>query len=139
MMNKLEASKLLLRLVLGFSFLLHGIAKFQGGIGNTAGWFDSIGIPGAFAYAVAVIEVAGGIALIVGLGTRAVSILLGILMLGAIFTAKLSAGFMGNGTGAGYELDIAFLAIAIFLALNGSKMFALDGVLSKAQPKDQVA
>lgn len=139
MMNKLEASKLVLRLVLGISFLLHGIAKFQGGIANTAGWFDSIGIPGVIAYAVAVIEVAGGIALIVGLGTRAVSILLGILMLGAIFTAKLPAGFLGNGTGAGYELDIAFLAIAIFLAVNGSKMFALDGVLSKTQQKGQVA
>lgn len=139
MMNKLEASKLVLRLVLGISFLLHGIAKFQGGIANTAGWFDSIGIPGVIAYAVAVIEVAGGIALIVGLGTRVVSIILGILMLGAIFTAKLPAGFLGNGTGAGYELDIAFLAIAIFLAVNGSKMFALDGVLSKTQQKDQVA
>ncbi|MFD1862907.1 DoxX family protein [Planococcus chinensis] len=139
MMNKLEASKLVLRLVLGISFLLHGIAKFQGGIANTAGWFDSIGIPGVIAYAVAVIEVAGGISLIVGLGTRAVSILLGILMLGAIFTAKLPAGFLGNGTGAGYELDIAFLAIAIFLAVNGSKMFALDGVLSKTQQKGQVA
>jgi uncharacterized membrane protein YphA (DoxX/SURF4 family) len=139
MMNKLETSKLLLRLVLGISFLLHGIAKFQGGIGNTAGWFDSIGIPGALAYAVAIIEVAGGIALIIGLGTRIVSIVLGILMIGAIFTAKLPGGFLGNGTGAGYELDVAFLAIAIFLAMNGSKMLALDGVLAKTQHKNQVA
>jgi uncharacterized membrane protein YphA (DoxX/SURF4 family) len=139
MMNKLETSKLVLRLVLGISFLLHGIAKFQGGIGNTAGWFDSIGIPGALAYAVAIIEVAGGIALIIGLGTRIVSIVLGILMIGAIFTAKLPGGFLGNGTGAGYELDVAFLAIAIFLAMNGSKMLALDGVLAKTQHKNQVA
>ncbi|MEH7123402.1 hypothetical protein V7127_09095 [Bacillus sp. JJ1773] len=30
---------------------------------------------------------------------------------------------------AGYELDLAFLAMAVFLAINGSKMFALDQLM----------
>lgn len=137
MSNKVEASTLLLRIVLGVSFFIHGLVKFQGGIGNTAGWFDSIGIPGFMAYAVALIEMVGGFALIIGLGTRIVSALLAIVMIGAIFTAKLPAGFLGDGTSAGYELDVAFLAIAIFLAVNGSRMLAVDSVLSKAQQNKQ--
>ncbi|WP_223635614.1 DoxX family protein [Planococcus sp. 4-30] len=137
MTNKVEASTLLLRVVLGISFFIHGLVKFQGGIGNTVGWFDSIGIPGSLAYAVAIIEMVGGFALIIGFGTRIVSILLAIVMLGAIFTAKLSAGFLGDGTGAGYELDIAFLAIAIFLAVNGSRMLALDTKLVEAKQTNQ--
>lgn len=137
MTNKVEASTVLLRVVLGVSFFIHGLVKFQGGIGNTAGWFDSIGIPGSLAYAVALIEMIGGFALIIGLGTRIVSALLAVVMLGAIFTAKLPAGFLGDGVGAGYELDIAFMAIAVFLAVNGSRMLAVDGIISKTKQHKQ--
>jgi putative oxidoreductase len=131
MTNKFEASTLMLRVVLGVSFFIHGLAKFQGGIENIVGWFDSIGLPGALAYMVASIELVGGIALVIGLGTRYISILLSFLMVGAIFKAKLALGFLGNGQMAGYELDLAFLAIATFLAINGSKMFALDQMVFK--------
>lgn len=129
MTNKFEASTLMLRVILGISFFIHGLAKFQGGIENIVGWFDSIGLPGALAYAVAFIELVGGIALVIGLGTKLVSILLSLLMVGAIFKVKLALGFLGNGQMAGYELDLAFLAMAVFLAINGSKMFALDRLM----------
>ena len=42
-MNKIEVSTFLLRIVLGISFFVHGFVKFQGGIGNIVGWFESIG------------------------------------------------------------------------------------------------
>lgn len=129
MNNKLEASKLMLRVILGISFFVHGLVKFQGGIENTVGWFDSIGIPGVLAYVVAIIEMVGGFALIIGLGTRIVAALISLVMIGAIFTAKLSVGFLGDGQTAGYELDLAFLAIALFLAINGSKMLAVDQLI----------
>lgn len=128
---KYEGSSLLLRLILGITFFLHGLAKFQGGIGNIAGWFDSIGLPGFLAYAVAIIELAGGIAMMLGLGTRIVAVLFAIVMLGAIFTVKLSAGFMGNGQAAGYELDLLLLAMSIHFAVNGSRLWSVDSVLSK--------
>jgi putative oxidoreductase len=31
---------------------------------------------------------------------------------------------------AGYELDLAFLAIAIYLVINGSKLFSLSKLIS---------
>lgn len=125
-MSKLGLSTLLLRIVLGISFFVHGLVKFQGGIENTVGWFESIGIPGFFAYAVGVVELVGGIALVLGLGTRVVSALLALIMVGAILKVKLAIGFLGTAEMAGYELDLAFLVIAIFLAVNGSKLWAVD-------------
>lgn len=104
-MNKNDAGQVFLRVILGLTFFIHGVSKFQGGIGNTAGFFDSLGIPGFMAYIVAGIELIGGLAVILGLGTRIVSVLFAVIMAGAIFTAKLPAGFLGNGQAAGYELD----------------------------------
>ena len=72
MKNKFEVSTLILRVVLGISFFIHGLSKFQGGIENIVGWFDSIGLPGGLAYVVAVIELVGGVALVLGLGSRVV-------------------------------------------------------------------
>ena len=132
-MKKIEVSTFILRLVLGATFFIHGLVKFQGGIENIVGWFDSIGLPGVLAYGVAVVEMVGGLALIIGLGSRIVSGLFVILMLGATVKVKLAGGFLGNGQGAGWELDLALLAMALFIAINDSKMFALDKVFFKGQ------
>ena len=70
--------------------------KFQGGIGNTAGWFESIGIPGFLAYVVGTIELVGNIALILGLGTRIVSALLAVVMIGAILKVETRHRFLRN-------------------------------------------
>ena len=133
MIKKYEVGTLILRVMLGLSFFIHGLVKFQGGIENIVGWFESIGLPGFLAYGVGVVELVGGLLLIVGLGSRVVSALLGVLMIGAILKAKLAGGFLGNGQGAGYELDLAFLAMAVFIAINGSKMFSLDQMIFKGQ------
>jgi uncharacterized membrane protein YphA (DoxX/SURF4 family) len=133
MNSKFAWSTVILRVVLGITFFIHGLVKFQGGIENTVGWFDSIGIPGFFAYIVASLELVGGLLLVVGFGTRIVSALFVLLMLGATFKAKLALGFLGNGQMAGYELDIALMAIALFLAVNGSNMLSLDQAVFKGQ------
>lgn len=83
------------------------------------------------AYIVALIETVGGIAMILGLGTRVVSILFAIVLLGAILPVKLAAGFIGNGQMAGFELDLLLLAISIFLAINGSKKYSIDSAFFK--------
>lgn len=133
MSNKFDASTLILRVMLGITFFVHGFDKFQGGIENIVGWFDSIGLPGFLAYGVASVEMIGGAALVLGLGSRIVSALLALLMIGATVKVKLAGGFLGNGQMSGYELDLALLAMAVFIAINGSKMFALDQIIFKGQ------
>ncbi|BCG59103.1 DoxX family protein [Paenibacillus sp. URB8-2] len=120
---------ILMRVVLGGLFLAHGISKLQMGLGNVAGWFESIGVPGFLAYVVAAVELIGGVMLILGLFTRYVSVVLIAVLVGAVFTAKLSAGLLGNGQSAGYELDLAFILIALYLAVAGRTGLSLDSAL----------
>lgn len=129
MSTRFEWSALVLRVIAGLTFLIHGIDKFQMGLGNVAGFFGSLGLPAFIAYFVAFLELLGGIALILGLGTRVFSAVLVIVMVGAIVTAKLSVGFLSGQAGAGYELDLALLAMTLALAISGSSKYSLDGVL----------
>ncbi|MEW9673863.1 DoxX family protein [Ammoniphilus sp. 3BR4] len=138
-MSNHQIGALILRVVLGISFFAHGWVKFQGGIGNIVGWFESIGLPGFLAYVVATIEVVGGLALILGLATRWISALLAILMIGATLKVKLAVGFLGNGQMAGWELDLAFLAMAVYLALNGSYALSLDRTLGLSKREETAA
>jgi putative oxidoreductase len=136
MLKKFEVSILIIRVMLGITFFVHGLVKFQGGIGNIVGWFDSIGLPGFLAYGVASVEMIGGAALVIGLGTRIVSALLALLMIGATIKVKLAIGFLGNGQMAGYELDLALLAMAVVIAINGSKLLTVDQIIFKGQRED---
>jgi putative oxidoreductase len=133
MIKNNEAGATILRVVLGATFLIHGAAKFQGGIENTVGFFDSLGLPGFTAYLVALIELVGGLAMVLGVGTRIISILFAIVLTVAIVKVKLAGGFLGNGQMAGYELDLALLAISIYLAMTNKSLFALDNVLFQSK------
>jgi putative oxidoreductase len=133
MINKHEAAATLLRVVLGVTFLIHGAAKFQGGIENTVGFFESLGLPGFTAYVVALIELVGGLAMVLGVGTRIISVLFAIVLAVAIVKVKLAGGFLGNGQMAGYELDFALLAVSIFLAITNKSLFALDNVIFQSK------
>lgn len=122
----------IMRVVLGILFLAHGISKFQMGLGNVAGWFDSVGVPGSLAYIVGPLELVGGILLIVGLFTRYVSALFVLMLLGAIVTVKLSAGLLGSGGGAGYELDLAFMLVALYLSVAKPAPLSVDRMFAKS-------
>jgi uncharacterized membrane protein YphA (DoxX/SURF4 family) len=120
-----------MRVVLGILFIAHGIDKFQTGLGNVAGWFDSVGVPGALAYVIGPLELIGGMLLIVGLFTRYVSALFIIMLLGAILTLKLSAGLLGSGETAGYELDVAYMLVALYLSVAKPTSLSVDRIFAK--------
>lgn len=132
-MNNNNVGTVILRVILGLTFFIHGLSKFQGGIENVVGYFESLGIFGFAAYIVAFIELIGGIMMILGIGTRIISVLFAFTMLGAIFTAKLPGGFLGNGQTAGYELDLALLAISIFLAITNNSPFSLGNIIFRSK------
>ncbi|WP_051910353.1 DoxX family protein [Lysinibacillus sp. BF-4] len=107
-MSEKNIGLLIARILLGVIFFLHGLAKFQGGISGTAEFFGSIGLPGALAYIVAIIELVGGILIILGLFTKVISLLFIVVMLGAIGTVKLEAGFLD-----GFELELTLISLSI--------------------------
>ncbi|CEA05910.1 Putative oxidoreductase CatD [Metalysinibacillus saudimassiliensis] len=107
-MSEKNIGLLIARILLGVTFFLHGFAKFQGGISGTAEFFGSVGLSGALAYIVAIIELVGGILMILGLFTKVISLLFIVVMLGAIGTVKLEAGFLD-----GFELELTLIALSI--------------------------
>jgi putative oxidoreductase len=136
MMKQQQTANLILQVVLGIIFAGHGIMKFQNGIDGIAGWFSSIGLPGALAYIVAVAEVAGGILLILGLGVRYVAAVFALIMAGAIVKVKLSAGLFGNGKAPGFEFELSLLAMATYLTVANVKGF-LDNLIQKNKGTQQ--
>jgi len=119
-----EWSLLIVRVFLGIAFFIHGLDKYLMGVGNFAAGMPAMGLPEFLGYVVATIELVGGLFLIFGLFTRVVAILTGIIMIGAIFTAKLPGPFLN-----GFELDLAYLVMSIVLIISGSRLFSLDQLL----------
>ncbi|MFK3940004.1 DoxX family protein [Alkalihalobacillus sp. NPDC078783] len=124
---KTEIGLLVLRVVVGITFLIHGMDKFNGGIDGTVAMFEGMGFPGFLAYLVTFAEILGGLALILGLLTRVVSIVFAAIMVTAIFQVKADGGFLG-----GFELDLVLLACSILLALSSSRLVALNRLLPGA-------
>ncbi|RXZ82623.1 DoxX family protein [Paenibacillaceae bacterium] len=128
---KMNTIATIMRVSLGIIFLAHGIAKFQMGLSNVAGWFDSLGIPSFLGYVVAILEVVGGIALIVGLGTRIFSVGLIAIMLGAIIVVKLPVGLLGNADMGGFELDLALLVLLVYFVFGDDSGFGVDQLFGR--------
>ena len=125
-MMKMNIVTTIMRVVFGILFLAHGMDKFNTGLGNVSGWFESINIPGFLAYIVGPVELIGGILLILGLFTRYVSAILFVILLGAVLTAKLSMGLLN-----GYELDLSFMLIALYLVFAETSRWSLDHLIFK--------
>ena len=107
------------RLVLAVTFLIHGYPKILDCSGLIS-LFDSKGIPSFLAYLIGPFEVIGGLLLLYGIfkdwATRVGSILLAIIMLGAIFVVHIQEGWSGN------EQQLLILAVCILYAVKGNSI-----------------
>jgi putative oxidoreductase len=112
----------LVRIITGVIFLAHGYLKFfEMGLPATAGFFSQVGIPAAAIMApfVATLEVAGGIALVIGLLTRLAALGLAIDMLVAILLVRLKGGFFAPN-GAEFEILLCIACVALVVAGAGA-------------------
>ena len=110
-----DLAALVLRVSTGVLFLAHaGLKLFVFTPAGTAGFFESIGFPGPLAYLVIAAELIGGIALILGVWTRWVSLALVPVLLGSIYAPHGAAGFFFSNEGGGWEFP-AFWAIALIV------------------------
>ena len=116
----------ILRVTMGVLFLAHFWLKLVIFTpAGTAAFFESLGFPGFLAYAVIAAELFGGIALILGVWTRWVSLALVPILLGSIYAPHGAAGFIFSNEGGGWEFP-AFWAVALVVqALLGDGAFAL--------------
>jgi putative oxidoreductase len=125
----------ILRIVLGIAMLVHGWSKLSGGVDNVAGFFGGmlgIPVPGLVAWVVTIVELVGGILLVVGFLTQIAGILIALDMLGAILFAFLLRGapFIENGQ-VSWEREAVFAAAALCIALGGPGAWSVDDVVAE--------
>src|SRR5438552_13740892 len=131
---------LVLRLVVGGAFILHGWPKIQ----NATTWMNAMAgdqaPPPFLQAAAAVAEFGGGIAWILGLLTPLASILIACVMATAIVTVHLKAGqpFVDPMGGKSFELPAAYLAVALCLLLAGPGRMSLDALLFGRRESDEL-
>jgi putative oxidoreductase len=132
-----------LRLIVGFGFLSHGLAKWSKGPAAFAIILHAIGVPAPHltAYATIAIEALVGLAILLGAFVSLVSIPGIAVMVTAIFTVHLPYGFsaiklmsFSNGKAQfgppGYECDLLYVACFVALALMGPSPWSVDAYLS---------
>lgn len=116
-----------IRIVAGITFIAHGLPKFEN-IAGTQGFFGSIGLPPELALPVGLLEVIGGIFLLVGVVTRISAALFIIDMIGAIVLVRLPDGFVD-----GYELESLLIAISVSLLITGPGRISVEWDILKRE------
>lgn len=117
------------RVLLGLIFLMAGIGKIGAGYAGTAGYMDSMGVPGALLPLVILLEIGGGLLVMVGFKVKWVAYAL------AAFT--LLAGVIFHSNFADQMQMILFLKNLsitgglLLLAVHGAGELSLDKKLSK--------
>jgi putative oxidoreductase len=120
-----DLAAFLLRVTIGTYFLAHaGLKIFVFTPAGTAQFFAGLGLPAPLAHLVIAAELLGGIALILGLWSRWVSLALLPILLGSIYAPHGATGFFFSNAGGGWEFP-AFWAVALLVqALLGDGAFA---------------
>jgi putative oxidoreductase len=111
---------LVLRLVTGTIFILHGAFKIAA-MPLILGFFASLGLTPAefWVWFISLVEITGGVALILGVATRFFGAVLAIEMLVAIILTGIGRGW------AAHEFEILLMAASVAIAFAGSGRWSL--------------
>ena len=120
-----------LRIVLGATFIVHGLPKLKS-LKGTGDFLAGIGFkPGIFwAFLLGATEFVGGIAILLGIGSRIASGLLIISMLIATLLKKFKWKVpFTKGNEAGWEWDLVLLGALIAVFILGSGNWSIDQMM----------
>lgn len=117
----------LLRVSLGAMFIAHSVLLkyFTFTLAGTAQFFESLGLPGALAYAVFWLEAIGGVLLVLGVQTRVVAAALVPVLVGATWV-HAGNGWVFSAANGGWEYPLYLTVLAIAQVLLGEGAFALS-------------
>jgi putative oxidoreductase len=134
-----------LRLIVGYGFMEHGYAKVVRGPEAFATILHALGMPAPslLAWGTILIELLGGLAVLLGAFIPLVGVPMIVVLLVAIVTVHIPNGFSSikllsvDATGAhfgqpGYETDLLYLAALVALMLGGPGRFALDRLVRRS-------
>ena len=135
-----------LRAIVGFGFMQHGFAKLSRGPDSFAAILNAMHVPAPhlMAWANILVELLGGLSVLLGAFVTLVSLPMAIVLLVAMFTVHLPFGFSsikllavteaGPQFGPpGYETVLLYLACLAALVLGGPGPLSIDGDISRGQ------
>jgi putative oxidoreductase len=138
-----------IRMILGVGFMVHGWAKWNRGPAVFAELLKQAHVPFplANAWLVTLLEMFGGLALLMGAFVAVVSIPLILSMLGAMFTVNIKYGFSAVNTigltpegpqlgPPGYEINLLYIAGLVALILGGAGPLSIDALRSRRRQRD---
>src|SRR5215831_4457133 len=138
-----------IRMILGVGFMVHGWAKWNRGPAVFAELLKQAHVPFplANAWMVTLLELFGGLALLMGAFVALVSIPLIFSMLGAMFTVNIKYGFSAVNTigltpegpqlgPPGYEINLLYIAGLVALILGGAGPLSIDARRSRRRRRD---
>ncbi len=119
---------LIMRLVLGSIFFLHGAQKVFGwfggpGLHGFVAWITSLGVPQFLAYLAAFAEFIGGCFMFLGIATELGALLIIPVMIGAVIMVHWPHGYFDQNHGFEYPLNLILFALAVII--GGPGEFAL--------------
>ena len=128
-----------LRLIVGYGFMVHGLAKLSRGPDSFAVVLHTLGVPlpHLLAWATTLVELIGGAAILLGAFVAAATIPMAVVLLTALITVHLPYGFFSvkllevsaSGTRfgpVGYEVILLYLAGLAALAVGGPGPLSID-------------
>ncbi|MBM4218869.1 MAG: DoxX family protein [Gammaproteobacteria bacterium] len=118
----------LLRISLGVMFIAHSVVlkHFTFTLPGTAGYFESIGLPGFLVYVVFGMEAVGGILLVLGVRTREVAAALIPVLAGTLWV-HAGNGWVFSNAGGGWEYPL------YLIVLSGAQVLVGNGALALSQ------
>jgi putative oxidoreductase len=132
-----------LRLIVGYGFMEHGFNKLARGLDSFPAILHALGVPAPhlMAWLTILVEIFGGLAVLLGALVTLACIPMAVVLLTTIFTVHLPFGFTSIKLQAvtasgpqfgppGFETDLLYLACLAVLVLGGSGPFAIDGLLA---------
>ena len=125
--DSVQYATFLLRFALGARFLAHSVVLklFVFSLPGTAGYFQSLGLPGWTAYATFAAEAFGGVLLILGVQARWVAVALLPILIGATW-AHSGNGWTFSSANGGWEYPLYLSLLAVVQVLLGDGAFALS-------------
>jgi putative oxidoreductase len=142
---------LLLRLALGIIFTYHGLAKITppnnaGGAAWAVSFWDKRPepVPEALTYAIPQLavawgELAGGIALLLGLLTRLAALGMIVIQVGAVVLVTFSRGFTAAQGSAGYEYNFALIIMSLAVLVLGGSICSVDQMVKRQRRRSAAA
>lgn len=116
----------MLRIALGVAFVIHGYPKIGSRRADIIDYLRTKGIPGPVTVITGYFEFFGGILIVIGLGVQVISLL---MALESFMTMFVSTRLLGKKYAQGYEVDIAYFAMALALFMLGGGVLSLDRYL----------